>query len=44
MKSIYEKTGKGYTQQGDYVLQNVEVEELFSFDNKKIAKTFKIAE
>ncbi len=27
MKSIYENTGKGYTQQGDYVLPNIEIED-----------------
>lgn len=27
MKSIYENTGKGYTQQGNYVLPNVEIED-----------------
>ncbi len=27
MKSIYENTGKDYTQQGDYVLPNIEIED-----------------
>ncbi len=27
MKSIYENTSKGYTQQGDYVLPNIEIED-----------------
>ena len=27
MKSIYESTGKGYTQQGDYLLPNLQVNE-----------------
>ena len=27
MKSIYERTGKGYTQQGDYLLPNIQLNE-----------------
>lgn len=27
MKSIYESTGKGYTQQGDYLLPNLQLNE-----------------
>ena len=27
MKSIYERTGKGYTQQGDYLLPNLQLNE-----------------
>ncbi len=27
MKSIYESIGRGYTQQGDYVIPNIEIED-----------------